>query len=100
MQGITLNDLMDLADRSLDEPRIASAGDGHAGIALPDRSWVQPGAIIDSATARKFAAQLFLVADEYDAVFDAGVEEVHRAQKISVERAVEAARQARDSRGA
>lgn len=65
MDPITIDELYVVADRNISDARAVPGG-----VALPDRTFVQPGAILGTDNARWLAAQLWLAADEYDGIQD------------------------------
>jgi hypothetical protein len=60
------DELLELAEsRRGAEAHVATSG-SVTGVALPD--WVQAGALLSAARARRLAAQLLVSADEHDAI--------------------------------
>ena len=75
MGGYSAQDLHELAEHDLSRAAVGGAGD-FTGVALPD--WVQAGAILTPARARRLAAQLLSAADLHDAIADAAIAELRR----------------------
>lgn len=77
MRDYSRDDLLELAESSTNEARLASSG-SVVGIALPD--WVQGGQLLGVNRARELAAQLLLEADLHEAIIDSYVERLPTTQ--------------------